>query len=121
MESTFAHPGQIVDVWSTWSDAEKKATLLRTIHMEIMRLHLNAGARIPTFRAQGGIVIHCLQGCVEVLTLGDQLHLKDGQLLYLLVEEPFELQAAEETSLLITVLRPNSGQTFGDDRPPKRQ
>ena len=116
MEPPLAQPGQIVDVWSTWKDAEAKAVVLRTAHMEMMRLHLAAEARIPTHEAQGEITVLCLQGRVEVDAMGERRELNGGQLLYLLVREPFELHGLEESSLLITILRPNSVEPLiGDD------
>lgn len=115
-EPQLAQPGQIVDVWSQWTDAESKAVVLRTEHMEVMRLHLYPGVRIPTHEAQGEITIFCLQGRVQVHALGISRELNGGQLLYLLVREPFELQGVEEASLVITILRPiHPDPLIGDD------
>lgn len=100
-----ARPGDVIDAWSTWGDAEGVAYVLRTVNMEVMRLHLNAGARIPTHEAQGEVTILCVQGRAGVSALGQQHELNTGQLLYLLVQEPFELRGIDESSLLITVLR----------------
>jgi quercetin dioxygenase-like cupin family protein len=105
MELPLAEPGQVIDAWSTWTDAEVKAVVLRTNHMEVMRLHLNPGIRIPTYEAQGEIIIFCIQGRVEVAAAEMQRELNGGQLLYLLVGEPFEMHGLEESSLLITILR----------------
>jgi quercetin dioxygenase-like cupin family protein len=116
MEIPLAQPGQIVDAWSAWRDAEAKAVILRTAHMEILRLHLNSDVRIPTHEAQGEITILCLQGRVEVAALGERRELNGGQLMYLLVREPFELHAREEASLLITILRQDAEERLiGDD------
>lgn len=105
-----ASPGDVIDAWSTWNDSEGVAYVLRTAHMEVMRLHLNAGARIPTHEAQGEITILCVQGRAGVTAIGRRHELNTGQLLYLLVQEPFELCGIEESSLLITVLRQPASQ-----------
>ncbi len=116
IEIPLAQPGQIVDAWSAWKDAESKAVILRTAHMEILRLHLNSDVRIPTHEAQGEITILCLEGRVEVEALGERRELNGGQLLYLLVREPFQLHAQQESSLLITILRPDVEKPLiGDD------
>lgn len=115
-ELQLVQPGQIVDVWSQWNDAESKAVVLRTENMEVMRLHLAPGARIPTHEAQGEITIFCLQGRVRVHALSEGSELNGGQLLYLLGCEPFDLEGIEEASLLITILRPiHLNPLIGDD------
>jgi quercetin dioxygenase-like cupin family protein len=106
MEQPLATPGQIIDAWSTWTDGEVKSVILRTTHMEVLRLHMNAGKRVPTYEAQGEITILCVQGRAMVEACGEVRELNSGQMLYLLINEPFSLFGVEETSLLITVLRP---------------
>lgn len=115
-----AQPGQIVDAWATWKDSESKAAVLRTEHVEILRLHIEAGVRIPTYEAQGEIIIFCLQGRVLVSAMGQQRELNGGQLLYLLIHEPFELDGLEEASLFITILRPHDAQPLIGDDPRQR-
>jgi len=108
MEPPLATPGQVVDVWSAWPDGETKSAILRTTHMEVMRLHVNADKRVPTYEAQGEITFFCVQGRVLVEACGNVRELNSGQMLYLLVNEPFSLLGLEETSLLITILRPQA-------------
>jgi quercetin dioxygenase-like cupin family protein len=67
---------------------------------------VNAGKRVPTYEAQGEITILCVQGRLMVEACSEVSELNSGQMLYLLVNEPFSLVGLEETSLLITVLRP---------------
>lgn len=104
MDPSLAVPGQIVDVWSAWSDGEERAVVLRTREMEVLRLHLARGSNIPTHESQGQMIILCVQGRVRVNAQGQSYELNSGQLLYLLVHEPFDLFGLEESSLLLTVL-----------------
>jgi quercetin dioxygenase-like cupin family protein len=115
MDQPLATPGQIVDAFSNWTDGEISTVILRTSHMEVMRLHVGAGKHVPTYEAQGEIILLCVQGRVFVETLEERRELNTGQLLYLLVNEPFALRGAEESSLLITVLRPPASTTIGEN------
>ncbi len=115
MNPPLSKPGQVVDAWSTRSDAEPKAVVLRTMHMEVMRLHLNRGAHFPTYEAQGEMTILCLQGRALVHALGCRHELHSGQLLYLLIREPFELYGLEESSLLITIICEGLGELIGEN------
>jgi quercetin dioxygenase-like cupin family protein len=101
----FARPGEIIEAWSRQVDFERPTTVLRTARMEVLRLHLCRGVSVPTHEMLGEMTILCLQGCTFVMALGHQNELRSGQLLYLLVNEPFDLVAIEESALLITVLR----------------
>lgn len=114
MEQPLAIPGQIVDTFANWSDGETSSAILQTGRMEVLRLHIGAGKHVPTYEAQGEIILFCVQGRVLVDALDERRELNSGQLLYLLVNEPFALHAAEETSMLITVLRPDGKPTIGD-------
>lgn len=108
MSEPLAVPGQVIDAWASWTDGEAKSTILRTPHMEVMRLHVNANSRVPTYEAAGEITILCVQGRIVVEALDLRAELNTGQLLYLLLNEPFSLIGEEESSLLITVMRTSS-------------
>jgi quercetin dioxygenase-like cupin family protein len=113
MDTPLSEPGQVIDAWSAWTDSEAATVILRTKNMEVMRLHLNSGARIPTYEAHGEVTILCVQGRVEVIALGATHELNTGQLLYLLIREPFTLAGLEESSLLVTVIRAEAGELIG--------
>lgn len=104
MQPIIARPGEVVDIFSTWRDAEVNSVVIRTERMEVSRLHVAAGRRIPTYEAQGEVVILCVEGRVAVEALGRIHELQSGQLLDLLLNEPFGLQAHDESSLLITIV-----------------
>lgn len=109
MKPPLARPGEVIDALSSWTDGEEKSILLRTREMEVLRLHLARGARIPTHEAQGEVMILCIQGHTRVTAQGNQHELNSGQMLCLLIHEPFELFGLEESSLLITVLSARQG------------
>lgn len=99
-----AMPGEVIDMFSSLADYERNSVVIHTRRMEISRLHLESGRRIPTYEAQGEAVILCVAGKVEVNAIDESHVLSAGQLLYLLLNEPFSLLAIEESSLLITVV-----------------
>jgi quercetin dioxygenase-like cupin family protein len=99
-----AKPGEVIDAWPAWTDDEAMAVVLRTERIEVLRLHIPAGAHVPVHEASGESTIFCLQGRVVVGALQGRHELNTGQLLYLLINEPFELFGQEESSLLITTV-----------------
>ena len=102
--SHFEHLGQ--EKRPDWD----KVLLVKPHQVEILHLMIPQGITIPTYEAPGEIILHCLKG--EVLVRAD-LHphlLKAGELLYLLLEEPFSLQSLEDTSLLVTIVAFKTGR-----------
>jgi hypothetical protein len=96
----------VIDLWSSWSDGQIKATVLKTGNMEVMRLHVARHANVPTYEAQGEITILCNEGHVVIHTHEQGMEFVAGQMLYLLVNAPFTIEGMVESSLLITILRP---------------
>lgn len=119
MNQPLAKPGQIIDAWSTWDDRETSSVILRTGRMEVMRLHIDAGKRVPTHEVPGEMTLLCVQGRVTVETSAAPCELNSGQMLYLVSNEAFALVGREESSLLITVLRdanPTASPLIGDGK-----
>jgi quercetin dioxygenase-like cupin family protein len=112
-----------MDFFSAVSDGEDHTVVVQTPSMEIARLHLAMGTRIPTYEAQGEIVILCMAGQVTVEAMNGSLSLTSGNAVFLLLNAPFSLSAALESSLLlVTVSGPSSstsdGESSGDARAP---
>lgn len=103
-----AEPGEIVDVrpLGTAVADQKTHTLARTDALEIIRLVLPTGKEIATHTAPGQITVQCLEGRVAFSTMGQELELEAGRLLYLNAREPHSLRAVEDSSLLVTILLP---------------
>ncbi|MBD3673908.1 MAG: cupin domain-containing protein [Planctomycetaceae bacterium] len=101
-----AQPGTIIDVQplgATLRD-QKTQTLAKTDETEIIRLVLPAGREIATHTAPGPITIHCIERQIAFSTMGNELEMHPGQLLYLNANEPHSVRAVEDSSLLLTIL-----------------
>lgn len=106
-----ARPGEIIDLrrFEDGLQSPQQLPLVHTADVEIVQLVVPAGAVLPTHEAQGEIVLHCLEGQIEVTALDRVCHLLAGQLLYLTVSEPFSMRGIEDASLLAIILVPKQG------------
>lgn len=78
--------------------------LLRTNHLELMRLVLVAGKSMPEHRVAGEVTIQCLEGSIELHAHQTMQTLRAGNLVYLAGGEPHSLRALEDASVLLTIL-----------------
>ena len=126
MSESAAKPGQMVEVGPLGKllQAQQQTLLIRTNGVEIIQLVIPAGEQVPTHEAQGEIILHCLEGHVTLAVGGESRELKAGQLLYLIVNEPFSIQGIEAASLLATIILPREGSgvdLIGDSTRPRRK
>ncbi|MCZ2893566.1 cupin domain-containing protein [Burkholderia thailandensis] len=113
MEAAMAMPrataGELIDV-RPLGDAlpgSKSITLMRSDHLEVVRLVLPAGKHIPEHRVPGEITVQCLEGIVKFGTdAGTQL-MRRGDMLFLQGGERHWLEAAENASVLVTFYLPH--------------
>jgi quercetin dioxygenase-like cupin family protein len=77
--------------------------------VEILRVFIPASETVPNYEAQGELILHCLEGAVQLDALGTPHELVAGKLVYLSVQEPFSLRGVENSVLLVTVLTPQRG------------
>ena len=81
------------------------SSLLRTGHLQILRLVLPQGASLPTHHLAGESTIQCLSGDVDLIASQGEYRLKAGQLIALAAGEANSVQAREASVLLMTLLR----------------
>lgn len=93
------------------SDTSDKITLVKTPQVEVIQLIVPAGRDVPTHKAHGELVVHCLEGRVSFLALENTYDLIPGQLLYLSIDEPFSIRAVENASVLMTLIAAKTGGT----------
>ncbi len=84
--------------------ATKTWTLIKTDHMQVIRLVVPAGKEIPAHDAPGEITVQCVEGRVAFTASGRTQELGPGQLLYLTAGETHALRGIEHSSLLVTIL-----------------
>ena len=101
-----AESGQIIDIRPLGERLKSAVTttLVKTDHLEVIRLVLPAGKEIPPHKAPHEITVQCLEGVVN-FTSGERTQmLEAGQLMYLRSEELHALTAVEDSSVLVTIL-----------------
>jgi quercetin dioxygenase-like cupin family protein len=86
------------------------ATLMKSDGLELIRLAIPAGKEIPPHRAPGEITVQCLEGLVAFEHDGHWLELRPGDLLHLCPQETHALKGIEDSSVLVTRLRPHADQ-----------
>ena len=73
MAITHAQPGDLIDVRplaDTLAGAKTK-TLIKTPHVEVIRMVLPAGKILSKHKAPGEIIVQCLEGEITFTTLGE--------------------------------------------------
>ena len=100
-----ARPAQAIDVhpFGPRLAHEKTVALFKSHDLEVIRMVLPAGKRMPEHRVSGGLVLHCIEGRLQV-EVGDQQHaLHAGQLLHLPGNVAHAVSALEDSSALLTI------------------
>ena len=109
----FAGPEHRIDLQSTLEalrrephDGSDKHRQITVFHKGPLRLVLFAfepGGGLPSHRAPGSVVIHTLQGRIQVKTLNESYELATGQVLMLDPEVVHDVTAAEQSDMLLTI------------------
>lgn len=103
-----ALPGDVIDSRPLRERliATPSRALLRTRDLELMRLVLIAGERIPCHGVSAPSTVHVIEGCVR-LELGDSHPTLDaGCLVMVEAHVAHEIVALQDSSLLVTMLQP---------------
>jgi quercetin dioxygenase-like cupin family protein len=102
-----ARPGEPVSIRPLGSAlaGERTKTLIKTAALEVIRLVIPAGKHIPSHHVPREITVQCLEGKVAFTAGEKTVDLEAGQLLYLQGSEPHALQAIEDASVLVTILK----------------
>src|ERR1051326_2824646 len=101
-----AAPGQVIELHplgATLHDAVT-TTLVKTAHLEVIRLMVPAGKEIPSHKTSGEITVQCLEGRAAFTALGRTLELGAGQMLFLSGGEEHAVRGIEDASVLVTIL-----------------
>jgi quercetin dioxygenase-like cupin family protein len=101
-----ANPGDVIDVRPLGAalTTAKTHTLLKTEHVEVVRLVMTAGKEIAEHKAPGEITVQCLEGKIAFAALGKTEELSAEQMLYLTAGEPHSVKCIEDASILLTIL-----------------
>lgn len=100
-----AQPGVAVDVqpFAASLASQKTAALFKSETLEVIRLVLMAGKRLPPHQVSGEITLQCLEGRLFVSQGENRQTLAAGQLLFLPAGTEHEIEAEQDSSALLTI------------------
>lgn len=104
MSVPHAAPGEVIELSPAASSSQISQTLIKTPHLEVIRLVLPAGKKIAEHKVDGQITVQCVKGCIEFTAHGEGREMRAGQLLYLTGGEPHALMASEDSAVIVTIL-----------------
>jgi quercetin dioxygenase-like cupin family protein len=91
---------------TTWSTGQNAKTLIKYDTLRVVLVALQAGKTLPEHRTEGRISVHVLSGHVEVKAAGRTFNLRPGSLLALDQNLPHDIQALQESDMLLTIAWP---------------
>ena len=105
-----AQPLEVIDIRPLGAQLSQAVSisLIKTPTLQLMRLVLRAGEDMPRHKVPGAISIQCLEGSVDVTTPTHAVLLQAGEVVVLTGGDPHALHARVDTSVLVTVLLPDS-------------
>jgi quercetin dioxygenase-like cupin family protein len=86
-----------------WDKGHNAKTLVKYEDLRIVLLALDAHARVPGHRTEGRLSIQTIAGRVQVRAEGRTFDLPTGRLLALDQGVPHDVEALEESALLLTL------------------
>jgi len=84
-------------------DGHRQIGLIHQEHMRAVLFAFDAGGRLPEHNAPGLVTIHVLNGRVRVTTAAATHDLGMGQMLVLEPDVPHDVEAPEQSDILLTV------------------
>ena len=93
---------------TTWSTGHNARTLAKYDDVRIVLIALRANARMPEHKTEGRISVHVLAG-IQVKAAGRTFNLRPSGLLALDQGLPHDVEALEESALLLTIAWPVKG------------
>lgn len=107
MSLPHAASGDVIDLRPLGAQlpAAISTAIVRTAHLELIRSVLHRGRSVPEHQVDGELTIQCLEGRLSVQAHGRVMTLVSGQLLFLAGGVPYTLQADEDSSALLTLIR----------------
>jgi len=91
---------------TTWTTGQNARTLLKYDDFRVVLTVLKARARMPEHKTDGRLSIHVLSGHIRLTALGRTFDLRAGSLLALDRRAPHDLEALQESAVLLTIAWP---------------
>jgi quercetin dioxygenase-like cupin family protein len=86
------------------AEETRSRALVKTDRFEAVNLVLRAGSNIASHSVDGPITLQCIEGRVVLETSRGEIELEAGDWVYLEGGDEHGLRAAEDSSLLLTIL-----------------
>lgn len=109
MATHHAKPGEMVDL-ASWADdipSRGSKAITKSDRLELARLVVAADTemhRSEYCRVSGPIVVHCLDGKIELKTRDAVTTINAGQLVYLLADTEHAIRGVRDSVILLTIV-----------------
>ena len=90
----------------TWNTGHNARTPIKYDDLRVVWMALKAGSRIPEHKANGRISVQVLSGHIRLNASGRAFDLLPGSLLALDERAPHDLEALDESAVLLTIAWP---------------
>ena len=112
MAIAHAISGEVLDLLTpgTHTTPDKTLALFKARDLEVMRVVLPAGKRVPDHDVPGSITLQCLRGKVDLLLPDRTSALQAGQFAYVAGGVAHGLYAQQDCELLVTIAIPGTPQ-----------
>jgi quercetin dioxygenase-like cupin family protein len=94
-------------------DETSTVALFKDEHLEVMRIFLPIGKRMPEHAVDGPVTLQCIEGEIDVVTGNTHKVIRGADLLYLAAGVPHALRAIRNSSLLVTIVLLRGSDTPG--------
>ena len=94
-----------------WQSGQNAKTLVKQDGLRIVLIALKATSRIPEHHTEAQISIQTVVGHIQVRAQGRSFELRTGGLLALDQGLPHEVEAVEDSAVLLTIARPDEKRT----------
>lgn len=92
---------------AAWSDGRNSRTLVMHGDFRVVLTVMKAGARLHKHHASGTVLIQVLSGCIRARLLDEVIEVRAGHALSLDPHLEHEVEAADDSALLITIAWPH--------------
>ena len=86
-----------------WTSGQNARTLVKYDGLRMVLIALKAGSKIPQHQTEGHVSIHTVAGHIQVRAQGRTFELRQGGLLTLDQGVPHDVEAIEESAVLLTI------------------
>lgn len=93
---------------TTWDSGQNSRTLVKYEDLRVVLIVLQTHSRMAEHKSEGRISVHVLAGHVQVKAAGRTFNLRPGGLLALDRAVPHDVEALEESAVLLTIAWPGT-------------